>query len=198
VDAAKVQEEDRREAAAVVIQQACRALLSHRAQLRALARLRAAAKCHGLFERRFKWAWAGGVGCVLQMHRRCDLPIWLSVTCLHAGQTGCSTLGVLGPRPRTVCTYSPCTPVPAPVPARCRRLFLDKLAAIRARIAERRAREAAAVMEAERRAAASASASEVPGSCDPRPAGGRESGGVRHRQRHVIPLAGRSNTKRLG
>ena len=38
--------------------------------------------------------------------------------------------------------------------APCRRLFLDKLAAVRARIAERRGREAAATMEAERRAAA--------------------------------------------
>lgn len=48
----------------------------------------------------------------------------------------------------------------------CRRLFLDKLAAVRARSAERRGREAAAVMEAERRAAAAASA-EVRVGCVP-------------------------------
>ena len=40
--------------AAAVVQQAWRALLAHRAQLRALARLRAAARHHGHFQRRFK------------------------------------------------------------------------------------------------------------------------------------------------
>lgn len=55
-DAAKVQEEERRESAAVAIQQAWRARAAHRAQLAALARLRAAARHHGHFQRRFKCA----------------------------------------------------------------------------------------------------------------------------------------------
>jgi hypothetical protein len=40
--------------AAAVVQQAWRALAAHRAQLRALARLRAASRHHGHFQRRFK------------------------------------------------------------------------------------------------------------------------------------------------
>lgn len=58
--------------AAAVVQQAWRALQAHRAQLRALARLRAASRHHGHFQRRSKCGGAPAAMVALLLYRCCQ------------------------------------------------------------------------------------------------------------------------------